>query len=280
MLSLNQGEFYYNKIKSFKHLEKNNIYLNNNNNIPFKNSIKEGFINNIFNTNIVEGNTGNTDNVVSSTILNTEIENAIIGKTNNINDKILYNTIVSAKQKEDILEFEKISDAYNKSLKIYEENNKNDAIATIYNNYITNCIKGEVNSVIYAPLNEDKTNTVDNSDEEVRIQKDGYGNPKNYKYFIDKYLNQISGINEKIKKITCDSTDPDNKCDDDALLKKNIERNNSQKEYIKKKSEIDSLIKSRKEKIREIKKYNVHMFAWSVAGISLGGVIFYYFFKK
>ena len=130
MLSLNQGEFYYNKIKSFKHLEKNNIYLNNNNNIPFKNSIKEGFINNIFNTNIVEGNTGNTDNVVSSTILNTEIENAIIGKTNNINDKILYNTIVSAKQKEDILEFEKISDAYNKSLKIYEENNKNDAIAT------------------------------------------------------------------------------------------------------------------------------------------------------
>ena len=112
----------------------------------------------------------------------------------------MYNTIVSAKQKEDILEFEKISDAYNKSLKIYEENNKNDAIATIYNNYITNCIKGEVNSVIYAPLNEDKTNTVDNSDEEVRIQKDGYGNPKNYKYFIDKYLNQISGINEKNKK--------------------------------------------------------------------------------
>ena len=83
---------------------------------------------------------------------------------------------------------------------------------------------------------------------------------------------------KKIKKITCDNADPDNKCDDDALLKKNIERNNSQKEYIKKKSEIDSLIKSRKEKIREIKKYNVHMFAWSVAGISLGGVIFYYFF--
>ena len=38
--------------------------------------------------------------------------------------------------------------------------------------------------------------------------------------------------------------------------------------------------RDKEEKIREINKYNVHMFAWSIAGISLGGIVLYCFFKK
>ena len=272
MLSLNQGAFYNKKINSFKYLEKNKVYGN----------IKEGL-----------------DNY--NTIISLNVPNNIYGlKVGDGNIK--YTRVLSKEQKKDMKYFYDTLGKYFEMSKtawgnFSTQTSQNDKLAGKYNTYMQNAIHGAKDSPIYAA--NDGSNIISTSKITLKSEKDIHGDtyssdkPMNYKYFIDKYMNNIDGINKDIDKLMCinrtkDDTDTPDVVENDcvgtgeyrSLFERNIERNNKQKEYVDAKKEIDKLRNNKEEKIREINKYNIHMFAWSIAGISLGGIVLYCFFKK
>jgi hypothetical protein len=264
MLSLNQGAFYNKKINSFKYLEKNKVYGN----------IKEGF------------------EASYDALINTKEPNTFYGFKGGEaqNKQISYNKVLSKEQKLDMKYFyDTLGKYFEKSKEEwvkYTTGDQDVVKAAKYNTYMQNAIHGDKGAIIYK---EGNTEVILKSSKDWYTEKNHTGgddNPMNFKYFIDKYMNNIDGINKDIDKLMCIKKSPnDTSCEvaDSklrSLFERNIERNNKQKEYVDAKKEIDKLRNNKEEKIREINKYNIHMFAWSIAGISLGGIVLYCFFKK
>ncbi len=240
MFSLNQGSFYNKKINSFKYLEKNIKHYN----------LKEG------NTNMKLP--PKTERYMGKSVLDVDMAD-------------LYSKL----QRDDYKEFNKLYNAYNRSLNAYK-NAGNSETATTYNTYLRNAIRGDSSNIENGVVRvaDDKGGDVDGIDVLKIGEKGKY---KNFIYFIEKYLENGFKKDDEIKALI-NMKDIDN--DNETLFEKNRKKNESKKTYIKEKIEIDKLRKNKEEKIREIKKYNIHIFTWSVAGISLGGVLIYYFFKK